>query len=648
MQCENGNTMNINSLDSNDSIDKNEEIFDQEVVKQTLYSKKASLESIVRRCSFVAKSMQYSESLDAVAWSTLEAILVKTKNSDLVDNLKRHRVANRDSTQEPSGLEDLEIPEPPSCEWIGRITDGRHCDECDMCGVIKTPISFGYKPWNTDKRTMLLVGHLDDEILVSESVLAEYPELFYQGERLVRVVGNRFKAVSGSQHSPLEVQHVSAANLKEMLSSKFVFLKIDSKGVHAAYPPPQLVNGLLERAKFPSLKHLRGVTEVPVLRTDGSVLQDAGYDPVTELLFEPLQSFPEVPDQPSKDEVQSAIQQLLDVVCDFPFTNNVGRAVYLSTILTVVGRYAFQGCVPMVLIDANTPGVGKTKMADTIGIITTGQPLPRSIQANYAEEERRQITSILKKGERLLLIDNIGSRFGSSVLDALLTSEIWQDRLLGRSQEITLPNLLQVIATGNNLQLKADTVRRCLRMQLNSPDEHPEARSDFQHPDLEAWVSAQQPRLLTAALTILRGYMAAGKPKQEVVTLGSFAGWSDLIQSSVKWAYGVDPGEARVQNEDEMDLDKEILERMIRGWRNLVSDGQSVSCRWLIDKVSKSGDLGRDILEAMEMANSSGKRTAVALGYLMIKFRKRPHMGVYFDHGKERTSEGRQWRLFRL
>jgi hypothetical protein len=445
------------------------------------------------------------------------------------------------------------------------------------------------------------------------------------------------------------VKSVSAANLREILSTKFVFLKVEEDRIRAVYPPPPLVSGLLERANYPSLKHLRGVTEVPVLRPDGTVLQTVGYDTATELLYQPRQPFPPVPDKPTEEEVKDAVEQLLEVVSDFPFTSNVGRAVYLSTILTVVGRYAFQGCTPMVLIDANTPGVGKTKMADIIGITTTGQPLPRSTQANYAEEERRQITSILKKGERLLLIDNIGSCFGSAVMDALLTSEIWQDRVLGRSQEVTLPNLLQVIATGNNLQLKADTVRRCLRIQLNSPDEHPEARSEFKHPNLEGWVTSQQPQLLVAAMTLLRGYMAAGKPKQEIVTLGSFSGWSDLIQSTVKWAYGVDPGEARIHSEDEMDLDKEILESLMRGWQNLVPAGSSKSCRWVMDSAIEGGDAGRDILEALEMRNSSGKRTAVALGRLLTHYRQRVHLGAYFDHGaKERTSCGRQWRLFKV
>jgi len=596
----------------------------------------------------VQTAIENPKALSEQEWNALLAVLLNSKGGKEIIQGMSEGLPDQLKELMPD-LETVEIPHPPSCAWIGNITEGHHCDQCDLCNVIQTPLDLGFGPWTTKKRTMLLVGNLDEEILVAEAILAGYPEIFYQGERLVRVVGNPLKAVSGSQQAPLEVQSITPANLQEMLSSEFVFLKIDGDRVRTTYPPAPLVHGLLDRAKYPSLKHLRGITEVPVLRLDGTVLQEAGYDRGTELLYQPQRAFPKVPDLPSPGEVQAALYQLLDVVSDFPFVNDLGKAVFLATILTVVGRFAFQGCVPLVLIDANTPGVGKTKLADTIGIITTNQPLPRATQMKSDWEERKQITSILLKGERLLLIDNIGSRFGSPVLDALLTSEIWQDRIVGRSQQVTAQNLLQVITTGNNMQLKADTVRRCIRIQLTTQDEHPESRSEFRHPDLEAWVAEHQPELLTAALTLLRGYMVAGKPQQDLVTLGSFAGWSNLVQATVKWAYGVDPGLARVTSDDEMDLDQEIMEKLMRGWRNIVPEGSAMSARKVMDTAQNKAEVGRDIFEALEMGNASGKRTPVALGRLLTRYRKRTHQGACFDYKKsERNAEGIAWRLMTL
>ena len=270
--------------------------------------KKADLNSISRRCGFVSSAISQTESLTNPEWDTLKVILLRTKDgNEAVSKLSIKRQETSDEKDESQG--GVVISQAPSCEWINSITNEKHCGHCDMCGVIKTPVDFGFKPWNTNKRIMSLGGHLDDEILISEAVLAEYDEIFYKDERLVRVIGNRSKAVSGSKHVPLQVKSVTAANLKEMLSTKFIFLKMDEDKIRAVYPPPPLIGGLLERANYPSLRHLRGVTEVPVLRPDGTVLQEVGYDAATELLYRPRQSFPLGPFNALQNRQVSALQK---------------------------------------------------------------------------------------------------------------------------------------------------------------------------------------------------------------------------------------------------------------------------------------------------------------------------------------------------
>jgi hypothetical protein len=66
-------------------------------------------------------------------------------------------------------------------------------------------------------------------------------------------------------------------------------------------------------------------------------------------------------------------------------------------------------------------------------------------------------------------------------------------------------------ATGNNVAIHADTARRVCHIRLESPDERPEERQDFRHPNLLGWVGQERPRLLCAALAILLAYCAAGR-----------------------------------------------------------------------------------------------------------------------------------------
>src|SRR5262249_21875370 len=122
----------------------------------------------------------------------------------------------------------------------------------------------------------------------------------------------------------------------------------------------------------------------------------------------------------------------------------------------------------------------------------------------------------------------------------------WKDRLLGGNRMAEAPMYITWYATGNNVALGADTARRVCHIRLESPDEHPEERKEFRHPDLVAWAGQNRPELLGAALTILRAQFAAGRPDQGLPAWGSFEGWSGVVRSAVVWVGLPDPGETRL------------------------------------------------------------------------------------------------------
>src|SRR5207249_851796 len=82
----------------------------------------------------------------------------------------------------------------------------------------------------------------------------------------------------------------------------------------------------------------------------------------------------------------------------------------------------------------------------------------------------------------------------------------------------------------------------------------PEERQGFQHPNLLVWVGDNRAKLLTAALLILRGYCAAGQPKQDLPAWGSFEGWSALVRSAVVWVGLPDPGQTRLLLQAQADV----------------------------------------------------------------------------------------------
>src|SRR5690606_7283472 len=322
------------------------------------------------------------------------------------------------------------------------------------------------------------------------------------------------------------------------------------------------------RKSWPGMRHLEGVVDSPVLRHDGTVLDGPGYDDTTGLLYQPNARYPTLPACPSVDDARAAAERLLDAVCDFPFQPEAHRAAWLAGVLTPLARFAFRGPAPLFLMDANVRGAGKSLLADVTGEIVSGRPMPRTPQALDETEEAKRITAIAIEGDRLLLIDNISKPLGSGALDTVLTGTTWSERILGKSEKVSLPLLTVWYGTGNNVTFKGDTSRRCLHIRLDSDLEKPEVRDGFKHPDLLAWVHGHRAELVIAALTILRGYCAAGRPAVGLKAWGSFEGWSALVRNALVWAGLPDPAETRAEL-DEVHTGANTLTHPLGGWEEL-------------------------------------------------------------------------------
>src|SRR5207244_893979 len=66
-----------------------------------------------------------------------------------------------------------------------------------------------------------------------------------------------------------------------------------------AHPPPWCVNAVHARGAWDGLRPLYALTQYPVLRPDGSVLTQPGYDEATGLIFAPFGPVNPVPDRPT-------------------------------------------------------------------------------------------------------------------------------------------------------------------------------------------------------------------------------------------------------------------------------------------------------------------------------------------------------------
>jgi hypothetical protein len=429
-----------------------------------------------------------------------------------------------------------------------------------------------------------IVVRTDEHEVVNEAVaaLARLPDLYGRSEHLVQVV--RVEGKLAGVVYPAGTPRISplsppAIRDKLTLAAEWVTMRQSDGGLEEvpAHPPGWAAPAIAARPSRPGIRYLEAVVETPVLRPDGTVLEEPGYDDATGLLHLPDVEYPDAPADPTQEDARAAAAEILDLVCDFPFRTPAHRSAWLAALLTPLARYSFYGPAPLFLMDANVRGAGKSLLADVIGVIVSGRQMPRTAQATDETEEIKRITAIALGGDRMVLLDNIERPLGSGALDTVLTGTLWSERILGKSEKVTLPLLAVWYASGNNVTLKGDTARRCLHVRLDSDHEKPEHRDGFKYPALLRTTQERRGPLVVAALTILRAYCAAGRPTIGAKPWGSFEGWSALMRNAVVWCGLADPGETRADL-DEVDTDANVLADLVAGWEELPGEYGTFGC----------------------------------------------------------------------
>ncbi len=436
-----------------------------------------------------------------------------------------------------------------------------------------------------DERPEILIG--TDEVLVNDQAIramATDPEIFQRGGCLVLVRRNGRKKsfVERIAESPW-IATIPRPTLRERLSRVARWTRqqaapnSDQIRTVDVHPPEWAIKAVESRGIWQGIPHLEGVVEAPVLLPDGSILATPGHDVRSGLFYEPSGVFPPVPERVTREDAGRAAAEVLAVVADFPFAmigNDGGaghRAAYLASLLTPLARFAIDGPCPLFLVDANVSGAGKSKLCDIAAIVATGREAARTSYPDSDEEMRKQILAIAVEGDGLILIDNVktGVALGGAALNAALTATTIKGRILGKT-EMTREVPIHAVwyATGNNLGLKGDLLRRVLHCRLDSPDERPEERKDFQIAgDLLAYAKANRGRLVIAALTILRGYFLAGRPQADLVPM-DYPAWCGVVRQAVVWAIGIDPCCTRREAIAD-DPEANQLRAVIAGWAEL-------------------------------------------------------------------------------
>jgi hypothetical protein len=298
-------------------------------------------------------------------------------------------------------------------------------------------------------------------------------------------------------------------------------------------PAREALASVLSKKTWPDIPPLRGIIGAPVLRRDGTLLQQPGYDPATGLYLASKVDLPPVPDKPTQEEVSEARAFLLDrFLRDFPWSADADRANYVALLVTPILRYYTRSLTPFALIDATMPASGKTILTGGPGMLYGQRVLPWT----YSEEElRKSITAVLCEQVGCVVFDNLaeGTVIDSAILAQLVTGGVWSDRLLGASRTSAVVNDRLWMATGNNLQVGGDMASRTVRVHLDPNMPRPEARdqSKFGIPHLDQWITvpANQLIVLWHLLVLVLDWTGHHAPRAGNLAMRQFTPWAQAL-----------------------------------------------------------------------------------------------------------------------
>jgi hypothetical protein len=386
-------------------------------------------------------------------------------------------------------------------------------------------------------------------------------------------------------------------------------------------PPDKVADAYLNRRGRWKLPKLAGIVHTPFLRSDGSICETAGYDPASELLFKPdSQTYPPIPQSPSKNDATAALKALELLIGSFPFITEADRSVALSALLTILDRRSM-ATAPLHAFTSPMAGTGKSLLVDIAAILATGRPMPVIAQGRSEEELEKRLGAALLAGDTAISLDNCDHVLESAFLCQVLTQTKLNIRVLGYSKKVETPVNAMVFATGNNLTIGGDAIRRTLMCAMDAGCERPELRM-FKNNVIEI-AKRRRDALVMAALIVLRAWhvavIAGERPKMPL--LGSFEEWSFRVREPLIWLGKMDPCETLVEIR-ENDPHRGELVTVITQWKEHLILDEQYTVQDVIERAINIPSF-YNALSAVALARTGGMVSNARLGRWLKKVQRK-------------------------
>jgi hypothetical protein len=348
---------------------------------------------------------------------------------------------------------------------------------------------------------------------------------------------------------------------KNMLVDAIQFTVKKKSSVVDCYPSDVLVRQLLAEIATADFEELRGLSETPYPRLDGTIVTTPGYDSTSKIYFQQTHGLKDVKvsNVPTEAEIAAARDLLLDLVHDFLFVveyelvkqedgteqvieHHYDRANALGLLVELVLRLCITGDKLAYGADGSQSGVGKGLWLKVASILAFGTSPEITSFPTSEDEVRKDSYTRLLNSQAFIIFDNKRCTTGidSEFMEGLITCDgLTSNRILHTNTLKRVRNNSIFAFTGNQLQFGGDMPRRVVKFRILAEKEENDKRTGFLHDPLEDYVKEKRAALLGAVLTLYRAWVIAGSPDAEVELSSSFKQCAHIVGGVLHYA-GID------------------------------------------------------------------------------------------------------------
>lgn len=273
-------------------------------------------------------------------------------------------------------------------------------------------------------------------------------------------------------------------------------------------------------SNFEKMKQVNLVTTIPQF-FKGNLICEYGYNDDSKIFYSgsPIYS-------------TNSLKHTNKLINSFPFSTQDDCINLLGLLISFFLIEEFKGQHPAVIIQGDMQNLGKTTLAEVLSIIFQNK-LPKSISLTGEEELKKTISAVVQENG-VVLIDNIkshgslGKIVSSPSLEAMITSEKIQFRVLGENRLFERENNVLFIFTLNSGSFSPDLATRSIYLNL-SKDSQTRINPEF---DPKSYAEKYRDEILSELLYLIENYMKTTglDSKSSSFPIFKFKKWATVVE----------------------------------------------------------------------------------------------------------------------